>query len=146
MKNDVIICFLDGETPVVASVDENTVIDVGDNEFLALVDMDGNAYADVCGNAYEIDGDSIKYIKIESQSPTKERGNMQKSTIDKTEETLVDMHVEFENGTILDIDEVDMSEIAIDNRLMTIPEGDAVAHTINLDKVVYITYDGDNYK
>ena len=66
MKNDVIICFNDGETLVVASVDKNTVIDVGDDEFLALVDMDGNAYADVLGNAYEIDGDSIKYIKIES--------------------------------------------------------------------------------
>ena len=71
---------------------------------------------------------------------------MQKSTIDKTEETLVDVYVEFENGSVLDIDEVDMSEIEIDNRLMTIPEGDAVAHTINLDKVVYITYDGDDYK
>lgn len=72
---------------------------------------------------------------------------MQKNMIDKTEETLVDVHVEFENGTVLDIDEVDMSEIEIDNgRLMTIPEGDAVAHTINLDKVCYITYDGDDYK
>lgn len=142
MKNDVIISFLDGETPVVASVDENTVIDVGDNEFLALVDMDGNAYADVCGNAYAIDGDSIKYIKIESQSPTKERGNMQKNTIDKTEKTLVDVHVEFENGSILDIDEVDMSKISIENvRFMIIPKSDAVVHAINLEKVVYITYD-----
>lgn len=72
---------------------------------------------------------------------------MQKSTIDKTEETLVDVHVEFENGSVLDIDAVDMSQISIENgQFMTIPEGDAVAHVINLDKVVYIKYDGDDYK
>lgn len=72
---------------------------------------------------------------------------MQKSTIDKTEETLVDVHVEFENGSVLDIDAVDMNEISIENgQFMTIPEGDAVAHVINLDKVVYIKYDGDDYK
>lgn len=69
---------------------------------------------------------------------------MQKSTIDKTEETLVDVHVEFENGSVLDIDEIDMCEITVDNgHLMTIPEGAATAHTINLDKVNYITYDGE---
>ena len=76
MKNDVIICFNDGETLAVASVDKNTVIDVGDNEFLALVDMDGNAYADVLGNAYAIDGDSIKYIKIEPHEEV--RGHAEK--------------------------------------------------------------------
>ncbi len=55
---------------------------------------------------------------------------MQKSTIDKTEETLVDM-----------------CEITVDNgHLMTIPEGAATAHTINLDKVNYITYDGEEYE
>lgn len=72
---------------------------------------------------------------------------MQKSTIDKTEETLVDVHVEFENGSVLDIDEIDMCEITVDNgHLMTIPEGAATAHTINLDKVNYITYDGEGYE
>lgn len=72
---------------------------------------------------------------------------MQKSTIDKTEETLVDVHVEFENGSVLDIDEIDMCEITVDNgHLMTIPEGAATAHTINLDKVNYIAYDGEGYE
>lgn len=72
---------------------------------------------------------------------------MQKSTIDKAEETLVDVHVEFENGSVLDIDEIDMCEITVDNgHLMTIPEGAATAYTINLDKVNYITYDGEGYE
>lgn len=72
---------------------------------------------------------------------------MQKSTVDKTEETLVDVHVEFENGSVLDIDEADMSEITVDNgRFMTIPEGAATAHTINLDKVNYITYNREGYE
>lgn len=83
-----------------------------------------------------------------SKSYHTQRGeNMQKSTIDKTEETLVDVHVEFENGSVLDIDAVDMSKISMENGLfMTIPEGDAVVHVIKIDKVVYIKYDGDDYK
>ena len=57
MKVDVIIFFKDGEKLVVVGVDENMVGDAGDSKFLALIDMYGNAYA--------IDGESIKYIKIE---------------------------------------------------------------------------------
>lgn len=72
---------------------------------------------------------------------------MQKSAIDKTEETLVDVHVEFENGSILDIDEVDMNEIKVDtDRTVLVPERNAILHTINLDKVNYITYDGEGYE
>ena len=57
MKKDVIIYFKDGEKLVVVGVDENMVVDAGGDKFLGLVDMHGNAYA--------IDGESIKYIKIE---------------------------------------------------------------------------------
>lgn len=72
---------------------------------------------------------------------------MQKSTIDKTEETLVDVHVEFENGSVLDIDGVYMDEIRMDrDRTMLVPEGNAILHAINLDKVNYITYDEEGYK
>ena len=72
---------------------------------------------------------------------------MQKNTIDKTEKTLVDVHVEFENGSVLDIDEVYMDEIRMDtDRTMLVPEGSAMLHTINLDKVNYITYIGEVYE
>ena len=72
---------------------------------------------------------------------------MQKSAIDKTEETLVDVHVEFENGSVLDIDGVYMDEIMIDsNRTMLVPEGSAMLHTINLDKANYIAYNGEGYE
>lgn len=72
---------------------------------------------------------------------------MQKSTIDKTEETLVDVHVEFENGNVLDIDGVCMDEIRMDrDRTMLVPEGSAMLHAINLDKVNCITYDGEGYE
>lgn len=78
---------------------------------------------------------------------TQEVKNMQKSTIDKTEETLVDVHVEFENGSVLDIDAVDINEIRMDReRTMLVPHGGAMLHAINLDKVVYITYDEEGYK
>ena len=73
--------------------------------------------------------------------------NMQKSTIDKTEETLVDVHVEFENGSVLDIDGVYMDEIRMDaDRTILVPEGSAMLHTVNLDKVNYITYNGEGYE
>lgn len=79
-----------------------------------------------------------------SQSYTERIKNMQKNTIDKTEKTLVDVHVEFENGSVLDIDEVYMDEIRMDtDRTMLVPEGSAMLHTINLDKVNYITYNGE---
>lgn len=72
---------------------------------------------------------------------------MQKSTIDKTEETLCDVHVEFENGSVLDIDGVCMDEIRKDReRTMLVPKGNAILHAINLDKVNYITYDGEEYE
>ena len=72
---------------------------------------------------------------------------MQKSAIDKTEETLVDVYVEFENGSVLDIDGVYMDEIRIDsNRTILVPEGSAMLHTINLDKANYITYNGEGYE
>ena len=64
MKCDVIIAFKDGEKLVVVGVDENMVADTGDNKLLALIDMYGNAYA--------IDGESIKYIKIESHEGARE--------------------------------------------------------------------------
>lgn len=67
--------------------------------------------------------------------------------IDKTEETLVDVHVEFENGNVLDIDGVYMDEIRMDrDRTMLVPEGSAMLHTVNLDKVNYITYNGEEYE
>nr|DAI03049.1 MAG TPA: hypothetical protein [Caudoviricetes sp.] len=72
---------------------------------------------------------------------------MQKSTIDKTEKTLVDVHVEFENGSVLDIDGVYMDEIKVDtDRTMLVPEGNAILHTVNLDKVNYIHYNGEGYE
>lgn len=72
---------------------------------------------------------------------------MQKSAIDKTEKTLVDVHVEFENGSVLGIDRVYMDEIRTDrDRTMLVPEGNAILHAINLDKANYITYDGEGYK
>lgn len=72
---------------------------------------------------------------------------MQKNTIDKTEKTLVDVHVEFENGSVLDIDGVYMDEIMMDgNRTMLVPEGSAMLHTINLDKANYILYNGEGYE
>ena len=77
----------------------------------------------------------------------KRMDDMQKNTIDKTEKTLVDVHVEFENGSVLDIDEVYMDEIRMDtDRTMLVPEGSAMLHTINLDKVNYITYIGEVYE
>lgn len=73
--------------------------------------------------------------------------DMQKNTTDKTEKTLVDVHVEFENGSVLDIDGVYMDEIRMDtDRTMLVPEGSAMLHTINLDKVNYITYIGEGYE
>lgn len=96
------------------------------------------------GNLYAIDNESIKYIKI---APHERMDDMQKNTIDKTEKTLVDVHVEFENGSVLDIDEVYMDEIRMDtDRTMLVPEGSAMLHTINLDKVNYITYIGEVYE
>ncbi len=72
---------------------------------------------------------------------------MQKSAIDKTEETLVDVRVEFENGSVLDVDGVYMDEIRMDvGRTMLVPEGSAMLHTVNLDKVNYITYNGEGYE
>lgn len=72
---------------------------------------------------------------------------MQKNTIDKAEETLVDVHVEFENGSVLDIDGVYMDEIMMDgSRTMLVPEGSAMLHTINLDKANYILYNGEGYE
>ena len=77
----------------------------------------------------------------------KRMDDMQKNTIDKTKKTLVDVHVEFENGSVLDIDEVYMDEIRMDtDRTMLVPEGSAMLHTINLDKVNYITYIGEVYE
>lgn len=76
------------------------------------------------------------------------RSNILKNEIDETEENLVDVHFVFETGNVLDLYEINMREIMVDKgRFMTIPEGDATAaHTINLDKVEYITYSGENYK
>lgn len=71
---------------------------------------------------------------------------MQKNT-NKTEKTLVDVYVEFENGSVLDIDAVDMDEIRMDReRTMLVLHGGVMLHAINLDKVVYITYDEEGYK
>ena len=77
----------------------------------------------------------------------KRMDDMQKNTIDKTKKTLVDVHVEFENGSVLDIDEVYMDEIRMDtDRTMLVPEGSAILHTINLDQVNYITCIGEVYE
>ena len=77
----------------------------------------------------------------------KRMDDMQKNTIDKTEKTLVDVHVEFENGSVLDIDGVYMDEIMIDtDQTMLVPEGSAMLHTINLNKVNYLAYDGEGYE